>query len=161
MTTRSLYFAYGSNINPVRMAERAPAARPFAPGWLQDWHVRFDVLSPHYPDGLIAGIYPGAPGAQGMVYELTGEDRSRLDAFEAEADYHPTEVVVRCADATARCIIYLALAAPPAPYRPVPVSPTYLREVADGARHYRLDGLLELVTAAGAGPVDAGDPDRR
>lgn len=82
----ALYAAYGSNLHPAWMAERAPHSPPIGSGWIQGWRLTFggEDLSLH---GALATIVED-PSSQTyvMVYALTDLDERALDHFEA-ADY--------------------------------------------------------------------------
>lgn len=82
----ALYAAYGSNLHPAWMAERAPHSPLVAAGWLQGWRLTFagEDLSLH---GALATIVED-PGSQVyvMVYALTDLDELALNQFEA-ADF--------------------------------------------------------------------------
>lgn len=82
----ALYAAYGSNLHPAWMAERAPHSPLVGTGWVQGWRLTFggEDLSLH---GALATIVED-PTAQVFVtvYALTDLDERALDAFEA-ADY--------------------------------------------------------------------------
>lgn len=79
----ALYAAYGSNLHPQWMAERAPHSPLVGPGWLQGWRLTFggEDVSIH---GAIATIVED-PASQVfvMVYALTDADERGLNDFEA------------------------------------------------------------------------------
>jgi ribosomal protein S18 acetylase RimI-like enzyme len=85
------YFAYGSNLWVPQMRSRCPSARPIGTGVLDGWRVVYDKPSTDGSSKL--NIRPGRGGtAQGVIYELSDEDRPALDA--AEPLYTPIEVSV-------------------------------------------------------------------
>ncbi len=79
----ALYAAYGSNLHPSWMSERAPHSPQVGPGWLQGWRLTFggEDLSIH---GALATIVEH-PGSQVfvMVYALTDLDERMLNQYEA------------------------------------------------------------------------------
>lgn len=79
----ALYAAYGSNLHPVWMAERAPHSPLVGAGWLQGWRLTFagEDLS---LQGALATIVED-PQAQVyvMVYALADDDERALNEFEA------------------------------------------------------------------------------
>jgi gamma-glutamylcyclotransferase (GGCT)/AIG2-like uncharacterized protein YtfP len=79
----SYYFAYGSNMNPARMAARDISTVRHFPGTLTGFDLNFDKAA-HGEDAGHASVYL-APGqvVEGLVYELVHENElSKLDHFE-------------------------------------------------------------------------------
>lgn len=78
----ALYAAYGTNLHPAWMAERAPHSPVVGTGWLQGWRLTFggEERSLH---GALATIVE-EPGSQVfvMVYALTDLDERALDTIE-------------------------------------------------------------------------------
>ncbi len=75
-----LYFAYGSNLHPVRMAARLTAPRLLGVCRLPRWARRFDKRS---RDGSgKCTIVPAAGSIYGALYALSAADSARLDAIE-------------------------------------------------------------------------------
>ena len=74
MNTMFLYFAYGSNMNPARMAKRCPGAIDLGGAVLRNHRVE---------ERLYADI-DFAEGAemQGVLYVITEEHLRKLDRFE-------------------------------------------------------------------------------
>jgi len=79
----TLYAAYGTNLDPERMAERCPHSPLHATGWLQGWRMTFGGEE-HGWDGSLATIVED-PFEQVFVgvYDVTAEDASALDGWEA------------------------------------------------------------------------------
>ena len=77
-----LYAAYGSNLDPHRMAQRAPSSPPCGSGWLRGWRLTFAGEELGW-DGAMATIVEDPLGEVFvMLYDLTGPDESSLDAWE-------------------------------------------------------------------------------
>jgi gamma-glutamylcyclotransferase (GGCT)/AIG2-like uncharacterized protein YtfP len=78
-----LYAAYGSNMDPARMAERCPRSPTRGSGWLSGWRLTFGGEE-HGWDGALATVVE-APGEQVFValYELAQEDERHLDEWES------------------------------------------------------------------------------
>lgn len=78
----ALYAAYGSNLDPERMAKRAPHSPLQGVGWLQGWRLTFggEDLSWEGPLGTVVE----APDHQVFValYSLTPADEKTLDEWE-------------------------------------------------------------------------------
>jgi gamma-glutamylcyclotransferase (GGCT)/AIG2-like uncharacterized protein YtfP len=78
-----LYFAYGSNLDPVQMLERCPDSRRYGTARLEHYRIHFDGSSSNWNGGAAANITPAYEHeVWGVLYELSGEDLARLDQFE-------------------------------------------------------------------------------
>ena len=76
------YAAYATNLDPEKMAQKAPHSPLRSTGWLTDWRLTFGGEDRSY-QGPIATVVE-APGEQVYValYDLTEADETRLDAAE-------------------------------------------------------------------------------
>jgi gamma-glutamylcyclotransferase (GGCT)/AIG2-like uncharacterized protein YtfP len=78
----ALYAAYGSNLDPERMALRAPHSPLQGVGWLTGWRLTFagEDLTWEGPLGTVVE----APGHEVFValYDLTPADEKALDEWE-------------------------------------------------------------------------------
>jgi gamma-glutamylcyclotransferase (GGCT)/AIG2-like uncharacterized protein YtfP len=142
-----LYFAYGSNLDPVQMTSRCPSHKIVGLAELKDHRLVFPLYSQRWGGG-VASVHP-AHGASvwGMLYDLDDADLATLDGFEgfrSAGDQHNIydrdARVVELARADddsfprrVRAAIYVAR--PANPSRP---SPRYLDAIVRGARHHRL-----------------------
>ncbi len=101
-----LYAAYGSNMDPARMVERCPHSPTRGTGWLAGWRLTF-AGEDHGWDGALATLVE-APGHQVFVslYELTPEDRSRLDEWESNV-YRKVRVRVSTLDGEQLAWLYV------------------------------------------------------
>jgi gamma-glutamylcyclotransferase (GGCT)/AIG2-like uncharacterized protein YtfP len=82
--TSAWYFAYGSNMNPVRMADRAMRTRERHAACLHHWQLAFNKRA-HNRDGVAyANIMPRPGGrVHGVLYRLADVDEiCRMDPFE-------------------------------------------------------------------------------
>ena len=79
----TLYAAYGTNLDPARMGERAPHSPLRMTGWLTGWRLTFGGEE-HGWDGALATIVED-PLEQVFVavYDVTREDESVMDSWEA------------------------------------------------------------------------------
>jgi len=69
-----LYFAYGSNMNPERIRQRIPDARPVGRATLRGWRL---------VERLYADIERSRGGrVEGVLYLVTRTELHRLDAYE-------------------------------------------------------------------------------
>ena len=78
----ALYAAYGSNLDPERMAIRAPHSPLRGTGWLQGWRLTFGGEDVSWEGAL--GTVVEEPGHQVYValYDLTNSDVESLDKWE-------------------------------------------------------------------------------
>lgn len=155
MTTR-LYFAYGSNLHPRRLAERAPSAVALGPAALEGHAMRFHKRG-RDGSGKCDATWTGRPGdvVLGMLYRLSAADVATLDRREGAGDgYEARAVRVRSGDDVVAAFTYLAV--------PSAVDPAltpwdwYKALVVAGARHHRFPA--DYVRAIDAVPSRP-DPD--
>ena len=82
----ALYAAYGSNLDPERMAIRAPHSPLRGTGWLQGWRLTFggEDVSWEGPLGTVVEAADDPEGHQVYValYDLTDGDVESLDKWE-------------------------------------------------------------------------------
>jgi len=78
----ALYAAYGSNLDPERMATRAPHSPLQGTGWLAGWRLTFGGEDVSWEGPL--GTLVEDPHCQVYValYDLTREDEKALDQWE-------------------------------------------------------------------------------
>jgi len=81
----AIYAAYGSNLDPARMAQRCPHSPQHGTGWLLGWRLTFGAEDRGW-DGALATVAE-SPGSQVFValYDLTDEDAAALDEWEGGA----------------------------------------------------------------------------
>lgn len=86
----TLYAAYGTNLHPALMAERAPHSPLWSTGWLQGWRLTFGGADKGPGGALVTVVQradgdPDGPTHQGVyvgLYDLTDADAARLDSWE-------------------------------------------------------------------------------
>lgn len=75
-----LYAAYGSNLHPVRLAERIHSARPigtsFVPGWSLKCHKRSKDGSAKF------NVVAGGDGVHVAIFDISVDDKQSLDKIE-------------------------------------------------------------------------------
>ena len=78
----TLYAAYGSNLDPDQMAERAPYSPARGTGWLLGWRLTFGGEDFGW-EGALATVVED-PGSQVfvMLYEVAPHDEAALDRWE-------------------------------------------------------------------------------
>ena len=113
------YFAYGSNMNPARLAdqrlkERAVQMGPRLGGRLDGWRLVFNKIA-RSPEGAAAGNIVGAPGGvvHGTLNQMPDAGLAVLDIWEGVAGghYRRRAVPVVRADTgeTVEAVTYIAL----------------------------------------------------
>ncbi|MGH8917834.1 MAG: gamma-glutamylcyclotransferase [Actinomycetes bacterium] len=77
-----LYAAYGSNMDPAQMKERAPHSPMAGTGWLMGWRLTFGG-SDYAWEGALATVVE-QPGSQVFVvlYDVPDQDVATLDRWE-------------------------------------------------------------------------------
>jgi cation transport regulator ChaC len=148
------YFAYGSNLDQVQMAQRCPAAKLVGPAQLANHRICFPRRSP-VRDCAVASIESHKGGiVWGVIYELDDDDLARLDAREgfdpvnssAVNRYCRVDVTVQqTAGGRTEAVAYVAVPEED-PGQP---SWEYLRHIIDGARAHSfpddyVDSLLAI-----------------
>ena len=78
----ALYAAYGSNLDPSQMAERAPASPPYASGWLEGWRLTFGGEDLGWDGALATVVEDPAGRVFVMLYEVGDRDERALDEWE-------------------------------------------------------------------------------
>lgn len=77
-----MYAAYGSNMDPAQMKERAPHAPMAGTGWLMGWRLTFGGEDLGW-EGALSTVVED-PGSQVFVviYDITEADAAQLDRWE-------------------------------------------------------------------------------
>jgi len=79
----TLYAAYGTNLDPIRMGERCPHSPMQMTGWLEGWRLTFGGEE-HGWDGALATIVQDSfERVFVAVYDVTADDESGLDGWES------------------------------------------------------------------------------
>lgn len=97
MTEIVKYFAYGSNLHPVRLSRRVPSSRPLGMAELEGHVLRFHKVSPD-GSGKCNIVHTGDPADRvlGALYEMRLAERRYLDAAESlGAGYNHGQVRIR------------------------------------------------------------------
>lgn len=102
--TTTLYFAYGSNLDPARMEKRVGSFQRRSPACtLPGWRLSFDKMSKSQKGSGFATIHNRDVNGietqaivEGAVYEVTEEQIAMLDTYEGvPIDYQRQELAVR------------------------------------------------------------------
>nr|MDQ2697092.1 gamma-glutamylcyclotransferase [Pseudomonadota bacterium] len=77
------YFAYGSNLHPLRLRERVPSATVLGVAELAGWRLRFHKRGQDR-SGKCNIIPTGRSGDRviGVIYAMAAADKDKLDAAE-------------------------------------------------------------------------------
>ncbi len=78
----ALYAAYGSNLDPERMAIRAPHSPLRGTGWLQGWRLTFGGEDVSWEGPLGTVVEDGGHQVYVALYDLTDGDVESLDKWE-------------------------------------------------------------------------------
>ena len=78
----AFYAAYGVNLDPHRMAERAPASPMHGTGWLRGWRLTFAGEELGFGGALPTVVEDASSEVFVAVYDVTELDEKRLDMWE-------------------------------------------------------------------------------
>ena len=78
----SLYAAYGSNLDPRQMHERAPHSPPSGSGWLQGWRLTFGGEDLGWEGALATVVEDADHQVFVMLYDVPAGDERALDQWE-------------------------------------------------------------------------------
>lgn len=78
----ALYAAYGSNMDPQQMAERAPHSPMAGTGWLDGWRLAFGGEDLGWEGALATVVEEPGSDVFTVLYDLTDLDEHALDAWE-------------------------------------------------------------------------------
>ena len=105
----TLYAAYGSNLDPRQMLQRAPHSPHLGTGWLRGWRLTFGGEEIGW-EGSVATLAED-PNASVFVslYDLTKQDESALDDWEGVTTdlYRKIRVRVETMTGTQSCYVYV------------------------------------------------------
>jgi hypothetical protein len=85
------YAAYGSNLHPVRLTDRLPSARLVGPGFLPGHSLEFHKRS--LDESGKCTIAAGGEGVYVAIYDVSEDDKRRLDAIEGVGRGYSDDVV--------------------------------------------------------------------
>jgi len=106
------YFAYGSNLHPLRLGRRTPSLRLMGCGWLPGYELRFHKICDYDGSAKADAFCTGSPvqGVRGAVYALDPSDFPTLDAIEGlgEGGYDLRTALIEVADEATDVFFYAA-----------------------------------------------------
>lgn len=80
-----LYAAYGSNLDPAQMRERAPHSPPCGTGWLTGWRLTFGGEELSFEGALATVVEDQGSQVFVMLYDVPPFDEPELDRWEGSA----------------------------------------------------------------------------
>ncbi|MEM1435859.1 MAG: gamma-glutamylcyclotransferase family protein [Pseudomonadota bacterium] len=130
----SWYFAYGSNMNPARMAARKIVTRAALPGRLDGFRLAFDKRGRIEGEGHANVVYQPRAQVEGVLYQLQAlEELAKLDRFERTPINYSRELV-RIEAGTGAISAWVYIANPGARSGGLLPSAEYLSHLLAGAR---------------------------
>jgi len=78
----TLYAAYGSNLDPHRMAQRAPASPVRGTGWLRGWRLTFAGEELGWGGAMATVVEDDRESVFVMLYDVPPVDEQFLDVWE-------------------------------------------------------------------------------
>ena len=91
----ALYAAYGSNLDPSQMAERAPHSPPAETGWLAGWRLTFGGEDHGWEGALATVVEEAGSTVFVLLYDVPEMDERALDEWEGAAEGLYTKIRVR------------------------------------------------------------------
>jgi gamma-glutamylcyclotransferase (GGCT)/AIG2-like uncharacterized protein YtfP len=140
-----IYFAFGSNMDPVQMGARCPSHRVVGVGYLHDHALCFPRRSPARACATAGLLAAEGRGVWGVLYAL---DETEIDALHEAEGYWPArpehesrhllvEVEVRRGGPDGDVVAAFLYRAQPDGSDALP-SEDYMRHLISGAEHHRL-----------------------
>jgi AIG2-like family len=77
-----LYAAYGSNMHPEQMLQRAPHSPMAGTGWLHGWRLTFGGEDIGWEGALATVVQDPNSKVFVVLYDMTGADEKNLDRWE-------------------------------------------------------------------------------
>ena len=105
----TLYAAYGSNLDPRQMLQRAPHSPHLGTGWLRGWRLTFGGEEIGW-EGAIATLAEDMLSSVFVsIYDLTKDDENNLDEWEGVNTnlYSKIRVRVDMLSGTQLCYVYV------------------------------------------------------
>lgn len=77
------YAAYGTNLDPARMADLAPHSPLDTTGWLQGWRLTFGGEDIGWDGSMVTIVQDPFEQVFVALYDVTPEDETNLDTWES------------------------------------------------------------------------------
>jgi hypothetical protein len=102
------YAAYGSNLDPSQMAQRAPHSPMTGVGWLTGWRLTFGGEDLGWEGALATLVEDRESTVFVVLYDLTDHDERSLDRWEAALGlYRKVRVRVSTLEGDLPCWLYV------------------------------------------------------
>jgi AIG2-like family len=147
----TLYAAYGTNLDPARMSERCPHSPLATTGWLIGWRLTFGGEDLGWDGALSTIVEDPLDQVFVAVYDVTREDESDLDSWEAADSGLYRKTKVRVATLTGELLVWTYVLDA---YEGGLPSASYLGVLADAAE--AADAPADYVAALRARPCRSG-----
>ena len=102
----TLYAAYGTNLDPLRMAERCPHSPLWTTGWLTGWRLTFGGEEHGWDGALPTLVQDPIDQVFVAVYDVSREDESALDSWEAADSGLYRKTKVRVSTMTGEVVVW-------------------------------------------------------
>ncbi len=105
----TLYAAYGSNLDPRQMLQRAPHSPHLGTGWLRGWRLTFGGEEIGW-EGAVATLAEDSSASVFVsIYDLTKQDEQTLDEWEGVTTkpYSKIRVRVDTLNGVQLCYVYV------------------------------------------------------
>jgi gamma-glutamylcyclotransferase (GGCT)/AIG2-like uncharacterized protein YtfP len=139
--TKTLYFAYGSNMNQHQMAARCPDAEVIGKVSLEGYRLAFRS------SGVATILLEEGGRVEGVLWRISAEDEQRLDIYEGYPRlYGKEEIEVKLPDG---CLVQTMVYTMNPPYCQQPALPpmSYLIGILEGCAQNGVDGKAVLDAA--------------
>lgn len=105
----TLYAAYGSNLDPRQMLQRAPHSPHLGTGWLRGWRLTFGGEEIGWEGSVATLAEDSSSSVFVSIYDLTKFDESNLDQWEGvNTDlYRKIRVRVETLTGSDLCYVYV------------------------------------------------------
>ena len=105
----TLYAAYGSNLDPRQMMQRAPHSPHRGNGWLRGWRLSFGGEEIGWEGSVATLVEDREASVFVALYDLTSSDESALDEWEGVTTdlYRKIRVRVDTLDGSALAFVYV------------------------------------------------------
>ena len=102
----TLYAAYASNLDPVRMSRRCPHSPLHTTGWLIGWRLTFGGEDLGWDGALATIVEDPLEQVFVAVYDVTREDEGRLDGWESAETGLYRKAKVRVSTMTGEMVVW-------------------------------------------------------
>jgi gamma-glutamylcyclotransferase (GGCT)/AIG2-like uncharacterized protein YtfP len=103
----ALYAAYGSNMDPVQMAERCPHSPRAGTGWLDGWRLTFGGEDMGWEGALATVVEDQDVRVFVVLYEVAASDEEALDHWDGATLGYYSKLRVRVATRDGEVLAWL------------------------------------------------------